>query len=218
MWELDYRESWAPKNWCFWTVVLEETLESPLDSKDIQPVLSKRDQSWVFTGRTDVETETPILWLPDAKSWLIWKDPDAGERLKAGGEGDDRGWDGWMVSLTQWIWVWVNSGSWWWTGRPGVLQFMGLQRVGHDWVTELNWTYTYMYACMCVCVCVCMFKFGEKNQPQKSTWQKERKKEKKQQTLLKVMYSHNFFFLIKDREFPGSLVVRIPGFHCNDPG
>ena len=71
---------------------------------------------------------------------------------------------------------------------------------------------------VCVCVCVCMFKFGEKNQPQKSTWQKERKKEKKQQTLLKVMYSHNFFFLIKDREFPGSLVVRIPGFHCGDPG
>ena len=194
MWELDYRESWAPKNWCFWTVVLEETLESPLDRKDIQPVLSKRDQSWVFTARTDVETETPILWLPDAKSWLIWKDPDAGERLKAGGEEDDRGWDGWMASLTQWIWVWVGSGSWWWTGRPGVLQFMGLQRVGHDWVTELNWTYTYMYACMCVCVCVCMFKFGEKNQPQKSTWQKEREKEKKQQTLLKVMYSHNFFF------------------------
>ena len=72
VWELDYEESWAPKNWCFWTVVLEKTLESPLDCKDIQPVHPKGDQSWVFIGRTDVEAETPVLWLPDAKSWLIW--------------------------------------------------------------------------------------------------------------------------------------------------
>ena len=78
MWELDYKESWAPKNWCFWTVVLEKTLESPLDCKEIQPVQSK-DQSWVFIGKTDVEAETLILWLPDAKSWLIEKDPDAGK-------------------------------------------------------------------------------------------------------------------------------------------
>jgi len=77
MWELDYKESWAPKNWCFWTVVLEKTLESPLDCKEIQPVHLKGDQSWVFIGRTDVEAETPILWPPDAKSWLIGKDPDA---------------------------------------------------------------------------------------------------------------------------------------------
>ena len=77
-WELDCEESWALKNWCFWTVVLEKTLESPLDCKEIQPVYPKGDQSWVFIGRSDVETETPILWLPDAKSWLIWKDPDAG--------------------------------------------------------------------------------------------------------------------------------------------
>ena len=76
MWELDYEESWEPKNWCFWTVVLEETLESPLDCKEIQPVHSKGDQSWVFIGRTDVEAETLILWPPDAKSWLIGKDPD----------------------------------------------------------------------------------------------------------------------------------------------
>ena len=96
------------------------------------------DQSWVFIGRTDVEAETPILWPPDVKSWLIWKHPDAGKRLKAG-EGDDRGWDGWMASPTQRTWVWVDSGSWWWTGRPGVLQFMGSQRVRHDWETELNW-------------------------------------------------------------------------------
>ena len=79
MWELDYKENWAPKNWCFWTVVLEKTLESPLDCKEIQPVHLKRDQSWVFIGRTDVEAETPILWLPDVKSWLIWEDPDAGK-------------------------------------------------------------------------------------------------------------------------------------------
>ena len=77
MWQLDYKESWAPKNWCFWTVVLEKALESPLDFKEIQPVHPKADQSWVFIGRTDAEAETPILWPPDAKSWLIWKDPDA---------------------------------------------------------------------------------------------------------------------------------------------
>ena len=79
MWELAYKESWAPKNWCFWTVVLEKTLESPLDCKEIQPVHPKGDQSWVFIGRTDVEAETLILWPPDAKSWLISKDPDAGK-------------------------------------------------------------------------------------------------------------------------------------------
>ena len=79
MWELDYNESWAPKNWCFWTVVLEKTVESPLDCKEIQPVHPKGDQFWVFIGRTDVEAETPILWPPDVKSWLIWKDPDAGK-------------------------------------------------------------------------------------------------------------------------------------------
>ena len=79
MWELDYKESWAPKNWCFWTMVLENTLESFLDCKEIQPVHPKRDQSWVFIGRTDVEAETPILWPPDVKRWLIWKDTDAGK-------------------------------------------------------------------------------------------------------------------------------------------
>ena len=79
MWELDYKESWVPKNWCFWTVVLEKTLESPLDCKEIQPVHPKGNQSWIFIGRTDVEAETPILWPPDAKNWLIWKDPDSGK-------------------------------------------------------------------------------------------------------------------------------------------
>ena len=79
MWELDYKESWVLKNWCFWTVVLEKTLESPLDCKEIQPVHPKGNQSWIFIGRTDAEAETPILWLPDAKNWLIGKDPDAGK-------------------------------------------------------------------------------------------------------------------------------------------
>ena len=127
MWEVDYKESWAPKNWCFWTVVLEKTLESPLDCREIQPVRPKGDQSWVFIGRTDVEAETPVLWPPDTKSWLIWKDLDA--------EKD------WGQSFPYWggEGVWVNSRSWWWTGRPGVLQFMGSQSVGHDWATELNW-------------------------------------------------------------------------------
>ena len=140
MWELDYKESWALKNWCFWIVVLEKTLESPLDCKEIQPVHPKVDQSWVFIRRTDVEAETPILWPPDEKSWLIWKKPWCWERLRAGGERDNRGWDGWMASLTRWTWVWVNSGSWWWTGRPGALRFMESQRVRHNRVTELNWT------------------------------------------------------------------------------
>ena len=79
MWELDYQESWAPENWCFWTVVLEKTLESPLDSKEIKPVNPKGNQSWIFIGKADAEAETPILWPPDGKNWLIGKDPDAGK-------------------------------------------------------------------------------------------------------------------------------------------
>ena len=98
MWELDYKEGWALKNWWFWTVVLEKTLESPLDCKEIQPVHPKGDQPWVFIGRTDAEAETPILWPPDAKSWLIGKDSDAGRDLGAGGEGDNRGW--WLDGIT----------------------------------------------------------------------------------------------------------------------
>ena len=128
MWELD---------WCFWTVVLEKTFESPLDCKEIQPVYLKGDQSWVFTGRTDIEAESPIFWPPHAKSWLTGKDPDAGKDW--GWEKRTTGWDGWMASPTQWAWLWVDSGNLWWTGRPGVLQFMGSKRVGHNWATELNW-------------------------------------------------------------------------------
>ena len=134
------KKSWAPKNWCFWTVVLEKTLESPLDSKGIQPVHCKGDQSWVFIGRTDVEAETPNTLDTWYKGLTHWKRPWCWEGLGAGGEEDDRGWDGWMASPTQWTWVWINSGSWWWTGRPGVLRFMGSQRVGHDWESEPNWT------------------------------------------------------------------------------
>ena len=121
---------------CF-LLMLEKTLESPLDCK-IQPVHSE-DQPWDFFGRNDAKAETPVLWPPHAKSWLIGKD-SRWEGLGAGGEGDDRRWDGWMASLTRWTWVRVNSGSWWWTGRPGVLRFMRSQRVGHDWATELNWS------------------------------------------------------------------------------
>ena len=94
MLDLDYKESWAPKNWCFWTVVLEKILESPLDYKEIQQVHPKGDQSWVFIGRTDVEAETPIFWPPDAKSWLIGKDPDAGKdwKQKEKGTAEDEKW------------------------------------------------------------------------------------------------------------------------------
>ena len=99
MWEMDYKESWAPKNWCFWTMVLEKTLESPLDCKEIQPVHSKGNQFWIFIGRTDVEAETPILWPPDAKSWLIGKDPDAGKDWKwekGRTENEMVGWHHWL--------------------------------------------------------------------------------------------------------------------------
>ena len=104
-----------------------------------QPVYPKGNQSSIFIGRTDVEVETPILWLPDVNDWLIWR-PWCWGGLKAGGGGDDRGWDSWMASPTWWTWVWASSGSWWWTGKPGVLLSTGSQRVRQDWATELNWT------------------------------------------------------------------------------
>ena len=96
MWELDYKESWALKNWCFWTVALEKTLDSPLHSKEIQLVHPKGNQSWIFIGRTDAEAKTPILWPADAKSWLIWKDPDVGI------EGRRSGWERmrWLDGIT----------------------------------------------------------------------------------------------------------------------
>ena len=139
MWKLDRKESWARKNWCFWTVVLEKTPESLLDCKEIQPVHPKGNQSWIFIRRTWCWSSNTITLATWCEEVTHLKRPWCWERLKAGGEGDDRGWDGWIASLTQWTWVWVDSGSWWWTGRPGVLQSMGSQRVRHDWATELNW-------------------------------------------------------------------------------
>ena len=119
---------------------VEKTLESLLDCKKIKPVHPKGNQSWIFIGRTDAVGEAPILWPPDAKKGRIRNDHDAGKYWRHEEKGTDRGWDGWMASLTQWTWVWASSRSWWWTGRPGVLQSMGSQRLGQDWVTELNWT------------------------------------------------------------------------------
>ena len=119
IWELDRKEGWVPKNWCFQTMVLEKTLESSLDCKEIQPVHPKGNQSWIYIGRTDAEAEIWILWAPN------WKRPWCWERLRAGGEGGDREWDGWMASLTQWAWVWASSARWWRTGKPGMLQSMG---------------------------------------------------------------------------------------------
>ena len=120
MWELDHKGGWVLKNWCFWTVVLEKTLESPLDCKEIQPVHPKGNQSWVFIGRTDGwswNSNTLSTWceeLTHLKRLWFW------ERLTVG-EGNNGGWDVWMASPTQWTWVWVNSKSWWWTGGPSVL-------------------------------------------------------------------------------------------------
>ena len=134
MWELDYKESWAPKNWCFWTVVLESSL-SPLDSKEIQAIHPKGNQSWIFIGRTDAEAETPILWQSDEKNWLTGKDPDPGKDWRQ--EETDRGWDGWMASLTQWTWVWVNSRSGEGQGSLACCSSWGHKDL--DTTEQLNW-------------------------------------------------------------------------------
>ena len=139
MWELDHKESWVLKNWCFWTVVLEKTLESPLDCKEIKPVNPKGNQSWILIGRTESEAQAPILWWPDVKNWLIGKDPDAGKDWKQE--------DKWMTEDEVVGWhhrldgheFWASFNCWWWTGKPGVLQSMGSQRLGCDWATEPNW-------------------------------------------------------------------------------
>ena len=135
--ELDYKESWVPKNWCFWTVVLEKTLESPLDCKEIHPVHPKGDQSWVFIGGTDVEAETPILW-PDAKSWLIWKDPDAGKdwgQEEKGMTEDEM--VGWHHQLNGHGFGWTSGVG---DGQGGLACWCSWgRRVGHDWATELSW-------------------------------------------------------------------------------
>ena len=136
MWELNCEESWAPKNWCFWTVVLEKTLESPLDCKEVQPVHSKGDQSWVFTGRTDAEAETPVLWPPHVKSWLIGKDPDAESNW--GQEEKGRGWDGWMAPSTWCTRVWVNSGVG--DGQGGLVCCDSWGHKDSETTEWLNWT------------------------------------------------------------------------------
>ena len=137
-------ESWTVKKaerrridafelWCW-------RLLSPLDCKEIQPVHPTGNESWFFIGRTDAEAETPIFWPPDAKNWLLGKDPDVKNWLLGKDPDEGKDWRqeekgttcGWMVSPTRWTWVWASSGSWWWTGKPGVLQSMGSQRVRHD--------------------------------------------------------------------------------------
>ena len=135
MWELDHKESWAPKNWCFWTLMLEKTFGDSLDWKVIKPVNPKGNQSWIFIGMTDAETETPTLWPSDAKNWLTGKDPDAGKDWGQEEMGMTAvvGWHHWYET-----WVWAGSGSWWWRGKPGMLQSMGLQRIGQDLATELR--------------------------------------------------------------------------------
>ena len=136
-WTITKAEFWrmdALELWCW-----RRLLRVPWTARRSKQVNPKGNQSWIFTRRTDAEAEASILLATWCEELTHWKRPWCWERLMAEGEEDDRGWDGWMTSLTQWTWVWVNSGSWWWTGRPGMLQFMGLQRVGHDWETELNW-------------------------------------------------------------------------------
>ena len=138
MWEVDYKESWPPKNWCFWTAVMEKTLKSPLVCKEIRPINPKGNQSWIFIWRTDTEAETPVLChlmqRTDSLEKPLMLRKIEGRRRRGMTEDEMVGWHHWL-----WTWVWASSGSWWWTGRPGVLQSMGLQRVGHDWVTEQNW-------------------------------------------------------------------------------
>ena len=137
-------ESWTIKKAEHWRINAFELcwlrrLESPLDFKEIQAVHPNWDQSWVFIGRTDAEAKTEYFGHLMRRIDSFEKTLIVGMIEGAGREGDDKGWE-WMASRTQWTWVWISSGSWWWTGKPGVLQSMGPWRVGHDWVTKLNWT------------------------------------------------------------------------------
>ena len=138
MWKLDCEEGWVPKNWCFWTVVLEKTLESPLDCKEIQPVYPKGNQSWIFIGNTDAEAETPILWPPDAKSWLIGKDPDAGKDWRQEDKGTTE------VEMAGWHYR-LNGHGFGWTpgvgdGQGGLVCCGSWGRKESDTTERLNWT------------------------------------------------------------------------------
>ena len=136
MWELDYEEGWVLKNWCFWTVVLEKTLRVPWAARSNQSILKEISPEYSLEGlmlKQKLQYFGHLIRRTDSlERTQCW------ERLNAGGEGDNRGWDGWMASPTRWTWVWASSGSWWWTGRPGMLQSLESQRVAHDWVTEQN--------------------------------------------------------------------------------
>ena len=142
MWELDYKESWAPENWCFWSVVLEKTLESPLDCKEIQPVHPKGNQSWIFFGRTDAEAKTPILWPPDAKSWLIWKDSDAGkdwgQEEKSTTEDEMVGWHPWLNGH-EFEWA-PGVGN----GQGGLAYCSPWSHKESDTTERLNWTHWWL--------------------------------------------------------------------------
>ena len=144
MWQLDHQEGWVLKNWCFWTMVLEKTLESPLDFKEIKPVQLKGNQSWIFIGRTDAEAEAPILWPPDVKSRFIRKDPDAGKdwRREEKGMTEDEmvGWHHWFNGHE----FQLMSGRWWWTGRPGVLQVHGIAK-SRTWLSDWTDWLTFLY-------------------------------------------------------------------------
>ena len=164
-WELDSKQSWAPKNWWFWTVVLEKTLESPLNWKEIQPVHPKGNQSWIFVGRTSAEAETPIPWPPDGKRWLIWKDPDSGKDWRQEEKGMTKdevvGWHHQLSAhgLSKLWWLVMDREAW-----HAAVQ--GSQRVGHNWVSELNWTSSGSYSEV----------WGCDTQPKsEEEWRKERK-------------------------------------------
>ena len=173
MWELDCEESWALQNWCFWTVVLEKTLESPLDCKEIQPVHPKGHQSWVFFGRTDAKAETPVLWLPHAKSWLIVRDPDAGrdwgQEEKGMTEDEMAGWHHWLDA---------HEFGW----SPGVGDGQGGLVCWDSWVaksrtrlsdwTELNPYSVHCTVCMHVYVCVCVCVYLKHDREMQIGWRK----------------------------------------------